>query len=165
MQDSVLVHLEAQLEVEEGYKFLIYDDATGKPFKRGDTLLGNLTVGTGLNLMGPFDPAELQFLEQSRIAKLRDRLLGFPWYAALDFVRQVAIADIAFNLGVEGLLHWPHFLAAMAKQDYPAAVAEIRSDTLWVSQVKATRAGRLETMIETGEFPTDILVPRGGTTA
>jgi lysozyme len=151
-------HLDAELEVEEGDKNLIYDDATGKTFVKGMTLVGNLSVGIGLNLMIPFDEAELQFLEKNRIAKVQAGLLVIPWYAALDAVRQVALADIAYNIGVHGLLAWPHFLAYMAKQDYPAAVAEIKSDELWVSQVKAARAGRLETMILTGAWPPDIVV-------
>jgi hypothetical protein len=153
---TTLPHLEAELSAEEGQRFLIYDDATGKPFKKGDTLKGNLSVGIGLNLMIPFDPVELRFLEDFRITKMQMRLQAYAWYAALDAVRQVAVADIAYNIGVEGLLHWPHFLAAMAKKDYPSAVAEIRSDTLWVSQVKQTRAGRLEAMLLSGEWPSDI---------
>lgn len=157
--DQVLEHLDWQLELEEGERFLIYDDATGKPFKRGDTLQGNLSAGIGLNLMLPFDPAELQFLEQFRIGKVRTRLQTFAWFAAQDAVRQVALADIAYNIGVDGLLHWPHFLSYMAKKDYPAAVAEIQSDALWISQVKAARAGRLETMILSGAWPPDVSAP------
>lgn len=157
--NDALDHLEAQLDVEEGFKLLIYDDATGLPFKKGDTLKGNLSVGAGINLMVPFDPTEVRYMEQFRIAKVQAGLQVLPWYAALDEVRQVSIADIAFNLGLMGLMHWPHFLSFMAKKDYPSAVAEIRSDELWVSQVGPTRAGRLETMILTGAWPSDITVP------
>lgn len=157
--NDALEHLEAQLNVEEGERALIYDDATGKPFKKGDILKGNLSVGAGLNLMIPFDPAELDFLERLRIAKGQQLLIAYSWYAALDEVRQVALADIAYNIGVTGLLHWPHFLSFMAQKNYPSAVAEIRSDTLWLSQVGPIRARRLETMIEKGTWPTDIPVP------
>lgn len=157
--DDALNRLEAQLDLEEGDKLLIYDDATGKPFKRGDTLKGNLSAGIGLNLMIPFDPAELAFMEQNRLAKGRALLVGYAWYSDQDEVRQVALADIAYNIGVGGLLHWPHFLAFMAAKDYPSAVAEIRSDELWTSQVGPGRAGRLETMIETGAWPPDVKVP------
>jgi lysozyme len=151
-------HLDAELEVEEGSRPLIYDDATGKTFVKGMTLVGNLSAGIGLNLMIPFDPIELAFLENNRIGKVQDGLLVIPWYAALDPVRQVAMADIAYNIGVHGLLGWPHFLAAMANKDYPAAVAEVKSDALWISQVGATRSQRLETMILTGQWPPDVKV-------
>lgn len=154
-------HLQAQLAVEEGNRLLIYDDATGKPFKRGDTLKGNLSVGIGLNLMLPFDPAELFFLEQHRLAQGAKLLAGYDWYTGQDEVRQVALADIAYNLGVSGLLHWPHFLSFLAKKDYPSAVAEIRSNTLWLSQVGPARAGRLEAMIGSGSWPPDIALSPG----
>jgi GH24 family phage-related lysozyme (muramidase) len=153
-------HLDAELEVEEGDRQYIYDDATGKTFQKGDTLKGNLSAGIGINLMTGFDAVELQFIEQNRIAKVQAGLAKYlVWYAALDPVRQVALADIAYNIGVAGLLRWPHFLSFMAKQDYASAVAEIRSDQLWTSQVGPARAGRLETMIETGNWPADITVP------
>jgi GH24 family phage-related lysozyme (muramidase) len=151
--------LDAELDVEEGDPNLIYDDATGKPFVKGMTLQGNLSVGVGLNLMVPFDQVELQFLEQHRIGKVQTALQTYAWYADQDPVRQNALADIAYNIGVNGLLHWPHFLSYMANKDYPSAVGEIKSNSLWISQVKAARAGRLETMILTGNWPPDIVVP------
>lgn len=151
-------HLDAELALEEGDKNLIYDDATGKPFKKGDTLKGNLSVGIGINLMVPWAPEELAFIEKFRISKVQASLKAYAWYSAQDEVRQVALADIAYNIGVVGLLHWPHFLSYMAEKDYPSAVEEIRSDAIWVSQVGPARSGRLETMIETGQWPTDVKV-------
>lgn len=156
---SAVDHLEAELAVEEGNKSLIYDDATGKPFKKGDTLAGNLSAGIGLNLMIAFAPEELAFMETFRLAKGQAVLQGYAWYGDQDDVRRVALADIAYNIGVAGLLHWVHFLSYMGKKDYPSAVAEIRSNALWISQVGPIRSGRLETMIETGNWPPDITVP------
>jgi len=150
--------LEAELQVEEGDRSSIYDDATGKPFKKGDTLKGNLSVGIGLNLSIPFAPQELAFMESFRIQKGMALLSQYPWFAEQDPVRQTALADIAYNIGAVGLLHWPHFLAYMAKKQYPSAVAEIRGDTLWVNQVGPLRSGRLEAMLLTGEWPPDIKV-------
>ena len=158
MTDST-EHLEAELAVEEGNRALIYDDATGLPFKRGMTLKGNLSVGIGLNLMIPFAPEELAYLEEFRIRKGQALLAPYLWYQIQDEVRQVALADIAYNIGVGGLLHWPKFLSDMGRKDYPSAVAEIKGDALWISQVHAARAGRLENMILSGTWPTDIPVP------
>jgi GH24 family phage-related lysozyme (muramidase) len=157
--NSALEHLEAQLDAEEGDRNLIYDDATGKTFKKGDTLKGNLSAGTGLNLMIPFAPAELKFMEDYRIGAGMLLIQAYAWYTIQDPVRQVALADIAYNIGIGGLLHWINFLAAMDRKDYPAAVAEIRSNALWISQVGLIRSGRLEAMIETGNWPSDIVVP------
>lgn len=154
--DDLDVHLEAQLEAEEGNKNLIYDDATGKPFKKGMTLQGNISVGIGLNLMIPFDAAELAFIETNRINKVRAQLSAYPWYTIQDEVRQVALADLAFNLGIDGLLHWPKFLSYMGTRDYPAAMSEIKSNTVWLAQVHLVRANRIEQEILTGQWPTDI---------
>lgn len=157
--NNTLEHLEAELDLEEGFRLPIYDDATGKTFLKGDTLKGNLSVGAGINLMIPFAPEELRFIEQFRIAKGMAALAPFDWFTTQDEVRKTALADIAYNIGPAGLLHWPHFLSFMAKKDYPAAGAEIRGNALWIGQVGHVRAHRLETMIETGNWPKDIIVP------
>lgn len=157
--DDLDVHLEAELEVEEGNKNVIYDDATGLPFKKGMTLQGNISVGIGLNLMVPFDQAELTFIETNRINKARAQLAQYDWYTIQDEVRQVALADLAYNLGVGGLLRWPKFLSYMRAKDYPSAMSEIKSNTTWVGQVHIVRANRIEQEILTGQWPTDIGVP------
>lgn len=154
--DDLDVHLEAELEVEEGNKNLIYDDATEAPFKKGMTLQGNLSVGIGLNLMIAFDAAELNFIETNRINKARAQLAAYPWYQVQDEVRQVALADLTFNLGISGLLRWPKFLSYMLAKDYPAAMSEIKSNTVWLAQVHLVRANRIEQEILTGQWPTDI---------
>lgn len=154
--DDLVTHLEAELQVEEGNKNVIYDDATGKPFLKGMTLQGNISVGIGLNLMIPFDSAELAFIETNRINKARAQLAAYPWYSAQDEVRQVALADLTFNLGISGLLRWPKFLAYMLAKDYPAAMSEIKSNTVWLSEVHLVRANRIEQEILTGQWPTDI---------
>lgn len=155
-------HLEGQLDTEEGVRFRIYDDATGLPFKRGDTLKGNLTVGAGINLMVPFDAAELKMIEAHRIDRMRASLALYPWYKDQDEVRQVALADLTYNLGLGGLLNWPHFLSYIAVKDYQNAVLEIRKDRVWINQVHSARADRIEKMILTGAWPADVAVASQG---
>ena len=155
---DLAAHLLPELALEEGNKALVYDDATGLPFKRGDTLKGNLSAGIGLNLMIPFAPEELDFLERFRIGKGMALLGEYAWFQIQDPVRQVALADIAYNIGIGGLIRWPHFLSFMADKDYPSAVAEIQSDHLWLSQVGPARATRIIGMLASGEWPADIHV-------
>jgi GH24 family phage-related lysozyme (muramidase) len=159
VNSSIVEHLEAELDSEEGFRLTIYDDATGKAFLKGDTLKGNLSAGAGINLMIPFAVEEVRFIEQFRIAKGMSVLAGYEWFTAQDDVRKVVLGDLAYNIGPGGLMHWPHFLSYMAKKDYPAAVAEIRGNAIWISQVGHVRSQRLETMIETGQWPSDIVVP------
>lgn len=155
---SVLDHLLPQLTVEERRTSYVYDDATGKPFVKGMTLVGFLTAAIGVNLSDGLDPEEIVFLSTYRAQKKYDALLKFSWYAKLDDIRQTAVLDIAFNLGVEGLLHWPHFVAFLDQGHYLLAGGEIKNNALWISQVHPERAGRIEKMIETGLWPADIHV-------
>jgi GH24 family phage-related lysozyme (muramidase) len=158
--DNLTQHLEAELDLEEGNTAFLYDDAVGPtPFKAGMTLKGNLTAGEGINLMTGFDAVELAFLDSHRIAKARAALSAYAWYNDQDEVRQVALADLTYNLGIAGLLHWPKFLYAMSVKDYPAAVGEITSNAVWIAQVHPARANRIAQEIKTGAWPTDITVP------
>jgi lysozyme len=154
--DDLERHLEAQLALEEGRRQLVYDDATGLSITRGMTLKGNLTVGTGINLMTGLGPEELEYIELNRLTKARMSLERYTWYQIQDEVRQVALCDLAFNLGLAGLLRWPKFLSYMQGKDYPSAVAEIRSNQVWVGEVHPARANRIQQMILTGAWPADV---------
>lgn len=157
MQTSQLGELEAELSVEEGVKHYLYDDATGKQFVKGMTLVGNLTIAIGVNLSEGMDDAEVKWISEYRIEKILDALRAkYPWFVTLNWPRQDAIADIAFNIGLAGLTNWPKFLAAMAANDFTAAVAEISSNQKWISQVHSTRATRVEKMITDGAYPEDV---------
>lgn len=76
---------------------------------------------------------------------------AMPWVATLDPVRHAALVDMAFNLGVNGLMGFPKFLAALRLGDYSAAVGEMLNSK-WATQVGA-RANRLSAMILTGNWP------------
>lgn len=79
---------------------------------------------------------------------------ALPWLSSLDEVRQAVLLDMAFNLGVAGLLKWKNTLAAIERGDYSAAAAAMEA-SLWARQVKS-RARRLVRMMRTGEWPTDV---------
>lgn len=153
---DLLSHLDAELALEEGEVRYLYDDVSGRRFLKGMTLVGNLTIATGVNLMEGMDDEELRWISAHRMQKVLDRLQPYQWFVILDVVRQAAVADIAFNIGLAGLLHWVNFLHYLGGKDYPKAVQEIASNKLWISQVKTTRAGRIEGMIATGEWPKDV---------
>lgn len=155
----MLEHLVAQLNLEEGKVLFPYDDARGpSPFRRGDTLVGSLTIASGVNLSSGLDDEEAQWLTQHRAQKTVTSLAQFPWYATLDPVRQVAVADIAYNIGALGLLHWPKFLSDLETKDFASAGNEIQSNVLWISQVHPVRATRIKQMIISGEWPSDVRV-------
>jgi lysozyme len=134
------VNLIEQLRRDEGVRTTVYLDSVGIP-----------TIGVGRNLrdVGLSD-SEVDFLLANDIQRAEDGLSGFAWYQGLDEVRKAAVTNMAFNLGVSGLLHFPHFIAALAKQDWTTAAAEM-ANSAWAGQVGA-RAKRLEQQILTGEW-------------
>jgi lysozyme len=76
---------------------------------------------------------------------LDDRL---PWWRDLDPVRQDALANACFNLGITKLLGFKNTLRLLQDGQYEAAAGGMLQ-SLWARQV-GDRAKRLAHMIETG---------------
>lgn len=139
--------LEAELTRDEGLRQKPYKDSVGK-----------LTIGIGHNLDDKgLSLAAIKFIFEEDVAEatvLLDRHL--PWWKNVDEVRQRAILNLAFNLGVgpsdedpKGkLLTFTNTLAAMARGDWEAAANGL-SASKWAGQV-GIRATRIITMIRTG---------------
>jgi lysozyme len=111
---------------------------------------GIWTVGYGRNVSGVgLSPAEADILLDNDIdTALRGCRSFFPWFGALDEVRQQVLVEMAFNLGIPKLLRFEWMLAAMARHDYATAAQEARQSQ-WAQQVRG-RAETLATMLETG---------------
>lgn len=133
--------LRGQLVRDEGRRLYPYRDAVGK-----------LTIGVGRNLddVG-ISTAEADVLLDSDIARATADVLGrVPWAARLDEVRRAALVNMAFNLGIGGLLKFKVALAAMERGAWAeAAVAML--DSRWAIQV-GERARRLADQIVSGEW-------------
>jgi lysozyme len=139
MTSDARAALRAQLIRHEGSR--------AKPYR--DTV-GTLTIGVGRNLedVGLF-PHEIETLLETDIARTIDGLMAaLPWVADLDDVRQRVLVDMAFNLGVAGLLGFRRTLAAVQAGDYEAAARGMLA-SLWATQVKG-RALTLARMMRTG---------------
>lgn len=74
-----------------------------------------------------------------------------PWVKKLDAVRQAVLIDMAFNLGVAGLMEFKRTLASIQSGDYATAATQMLQST-WAHQV-GTRATRLAEMMRTGKWP------------
>lgn len=130
-----------QLKRDEGCRLMPYRDS-----------LGFLTIGYGrcLDRVG-ISQSEADMLLESdiRVAEsaVATNLAGIEH---LDPVRRAVLVNMAFNLGIGGLLQFRKFLAAVRASDWPRASNEMR-DSLWAKQV-GSRADRLARQIETGEW-------------
>lgn len=128
---------------DEGVRLLAYRDSVGL-----------WTIGCGHLLgakprMSEITLDEMHALLDYDMDLAEARLKGMvPSYPDLDEVRQRALVNMAFNLGLK-LTGFAHFLDAVEKKDWPRASLEL-ADSLWAKQV-GQRSVRIRQMIETGE--------------
>src|SRR3990167_3700959 len=132
--------LRQQLILHESVRLFPYVDSVGK-----------ITIGCGRNLTdkGITDAEARQFLDTD----INDAILdctSFPWFPDLDVVRQRAVVDLCFNLGLPRLKGFIKMLEAIARKDWIAAEHELL-DSRYEGQV-GKRARTLGHMLRTGEI-------------
>lgn len=128
-----------QLTRDEGLKLFPYTDTVGK-----------ITIGVGRNLsdVGISRDEAMQMLA-SDIKNAADHLQrALPWTQGFDEVRQAALVNMTFNMGIGRLLGFTKFIAALRVEDWKTARNEML-DSQWAKQVGA-RAQRLAIQIDTG---------------
>ena len=113
-----------------------------------------ITVGVGRNIdenggLGLSDD-EIDYLLENDIKRCKQELIALPWFVDLDSVRQDAIINLCFNLGMTRLLGFKNALAAMEAGDHPKAADEFY-DSRWAKQV-GSRADEVCEMIRTGRY-------------
>lgn len=141
------VLLTKELERDEGVRLKPYKDTVGK-----------LSIGVGRNLSDKGISLEEAHVLLTNDVKEHIALLDkyLPWWRQMNEVRQRALANMAFNLGVgpspeqpKGkLLTFKNTLAAMARGDYESAARGMKA-SLWARQV-GERAKRLVEMMKSG---------------
>ena len=124
---------------DEGLRLKVYTDSTG-----------HLTIGFGRNVSQVgISLAEAELLLDHDIQRTTaDVLAALPWTMGLDDARRDALINMAFNLGIGGLLGFHKMLAACQAGDWATAGLEaLNSD--WARQV-GPRAYRISRQLETG---------------
>ncbi len=84
---------------------------------------------------------------KSKLAEVRRRI---PWFDSLDVARQGVLLNMAFQMGVEGLLGFKNTLAMVEKGNYEAAANGMLS-SLWARQTP-NRAKRLSDQMRDGKW-------------
>jgi len=117
-----------------------------KPYRDS---VGRLTIGIGRNLddVG-ISEAEARYLLANDLQEIQTELARLAWFPPLNSARQMAITDMAFNLGLPRLLNFSRMIAALTANDYAAAATEML-DSRWATQVGA-RAQELAQIIREG---------------
>lgn len=118
-----------------------------KPYKCS---AGKLTIGYGRNLEDRgITQKEADILLINDIYLCYQELDYFSWFSDLDNVRQMALVDLCFNMGLPTLLTFRKALSAMAEGLYEKAAEEFL-DSKWARQVGKNRSGKIAEMIRTG---------------
>ena len=131
---------------------LIRDEGSrSKPYF--DTV-GKCTIGVGRNLTDKgISSDELDFMLSNDILEVTKELdAHVGWWSSLDEVRQRALANMCFNLGITRLLQFRNLLAAVQNGTWTNAMSEETRKTPWAHQV-GMRAERIIHMFETGTDP------------
>jgi len=118
-----------------------------KPYK--DTV-GKLTIGFGRNLddVGISKLEGEVLLDHDLATAEQECRKAFAWFVGLNDVRQRALVEMAFNLGLPRLRGFKRTLAAIEAQRFDSAAREML-DSAWSQQVKS-RADRLARMMREG---------------
>jgi lysozyme len=147
---DLLATVRHELLLDEGLRLVVYDDATGRPLRCGDTLRGQATIGIGRNVSSAgLTEAEALYLCDQDILRCIQDLQGFPWFGRLDGGRLRAVINLRFQLGAGTFRTFARFLTAMAREDYARAADEL-IDSTWHHQAQASRRDRLVQQLRTG---------------
>lgn len=142
--------LVSDLQRDEGFREYLYDDETGNKIVPGIRIQGHPTAAFGFALdVAPLTQTEsLPILTSRASTAVSGLLAALPWIASLSEPRQRALANMAYNLGVHGVLKFTQFLAFMQTGEFDKAADDLAL-TPWASQVGA-RAVRIIATIRTG---------------
>lgn len=164
----------AAIEAEEGRKLKAYPDPLsplGKACAKARIALSDYrslptwhvldgapwTIGVGQTGAGigpdtEWTNAEADAALAASIAKATAGLdKALPWWKSLCDVRQDVVAQMAYQMGLEGLLAFHRTLGFMQDHQYDQA-AEGMLQSLWARQTP-NRAHRLAELMRTGEYP------------
>lgn len=133
-----------QLKRDEGEKLYAYQDT-----------LGYWTVGIGILIDqrkgGGLRPEESEFIFRNRLKLLDEELARvLPWISKLDPARRGVLLNMAYQMGVIGLLGFKTTLALVEAGKYQEAAAQMLQSK-WAKQTPA-RAQRLSNQMATGEW-------------
>jgi len=138
------VDLKEQLKRDEGVVNHAYQDS-----------LGFTTIGVGrlidANRGGGLSDSEVDYLLNNDITdKTAQVLEALPWASKLSEPRLGVLINMAFQLGIDGLLRFHRALGSIEDGQYSEAVMEML-DSLWAQQTPK-RAARLAKQMLTGEW-------------
>ena len=110
------------------------------------------TIGVGRNLEDVgLSEEEIDMLLQNDITRTEELLDEYmDWWSDLDYIRQDAMINFVFNVGIGTAMKFKKAMTALEEGDYDVAADEMM-DSNWSKQV-GHRAIEVTEMIRTGEY-------------
>jgi len=137
---NTIDYVTPRLKTEEGFRAKAYKD-----------IHGFTTIGYGFCVDQGITQFAAAALLQAQIQERDQALQAYIWYKNLDPVRQSVIVDISFNVGVEGLLHFPNMIMALTRKDWSGAEQELLNSE--VAHELVERYDALANILLTGVDP------------
>lgn len=139
MTSGELATLRQMVKQDEGLRLKPYTDTVGR-----------LSIGYGRNLtdVGISQEEADLLLDHDLDVAIRGLMRVHSDVLALDPVRQIVLANMAFNLGVPALGHFAQMWAAIGRGNWTEASAAML-DSTWARQV-GKRATRLAAAMKSG---------------
>jgi len=133
--------LERMMVRHEGYRQHMYKCTAAKT-----------TIGYGYNLDAGMPEDEAFMLMRMRLRKTEAELATrIPWFTSLVAERQEVLVNMAYQMGVAGLMGFKKALAAMSRGDWNTAADEML-DSKWARSDSPNRARELALVMRTGKF-------------
>lgn len=143
--DDLAQRCEIQLRRDEGEVLHAYQDH-----------LGYWTIGIGRLIDkrkgGGISAEESSLLFRNDLGRVMEALqTRLPWFSRLDSARKGVLINMAFQMGVDGLLGFRNTLAMVEAGDY-AGAADGMLQSLWAREQTPARAKRLSEQMRDGQW-------------
>lgn len=112
-----------RVQTNEGFRARKYTDTRG-----------HITIGYGFNIDAGISRAAAAALLQAQLTELDSLLSEYSWYEDASEVRRSVLLELAFNMGLAGLLGFHKMLQAASGQDWMSAGMQLRQSA-WFDEV------------------------------
>jgi lysozyme len=137
----------------EGFRQFPYFDCCGKPFRQcACARQGILTIGFGRNLesVGLSKLEAEVLLDHDLYTAESQATKAFEWFGGMKELRQRAITELVFNMGMKTFLGFRQTILACKVGQWSAAAANLL-ESKWKAQVGPARSERIARYLRDGD--------------
>jgi len=117
--------------------------------------VGMTTIGVGRNIDAKggrgLSTDEIFYLLQNDISLVENQLSKYGWFTYLNSVRQEAIIELTFNIGLPRLLEFHNMISALVAKNFSQA-ARALLDSKWADEVGKNRSQDVAQRLNLGRY-------------